>query len=64
MNVYKLDDPRISLYVTFFEMYTDNTKTNLLYYGLSLGNYENHLQNILYANTTTSQEPSIAGLTQ
>lgn len=64
MNAYGADNSSVSLYVTFFEIYTDYNKTNLLYYGLSLGNYNNHLQYILYANTTTNQEPSIAGLTQ
>lgn len=64
MNVYRADSSGISLYVTFYEIYTDHNKTNLLYYGLSLGNYDNHLQYILYANTTTNQEPSVAGLTQ
>ena len=64
MNAYETDGSSISLYVTFFEIYTDYNKTNLLYYGLSLGNYNNHLQYILYANTTTNQEPSVAGLTQ
>lgn len=64
MSAYKADGSRVNFYVTFFEIYTDHNKTNLLYYGLSLGNYENHLQNILYANTTTNQEPSVAGLTQ
>ena len=64
MSIYKTDGSTISSYVTFFEVYTDNKKTNLLYYGLSLGNYNNYLQNILYANTTTNQEPSVAGLTQ
>ena len=61
---YKADGSRDSLNITFFEIYTDIQKTNLLYYGLSLGNYNNHLQYILYANTTTNQEPSIAGLTK
>ena len=64
MNAYETDGSSISLYVTFFEIYTDYNKTNPLYYGLSLGNYNNHLQYILYANTTTNQEPSVAGLTQ
>ena len=64
MSAYGADNSSISLYVTFFEIYTDYNKTNLLYYGLSLGNYNNHLQYILYANTNTNQEPSIAGLTQ
>ena len=64
MNAYETDGSSISLYVTFFEIYTDYNKTNLLYYGLSLGNYNNRLQYILYANTTTNQEPSVAGLTQ
>lgn len=64
MSAYKADGSRVSFYVTFFEIYTDNKKTNLLYYGLSLGNYNNHLQYILYANTDTNQEPSVAGLTQ
>ena len=62
--VYNADGSRSSLNITFFEIYTNNQKTNLLYYGLSLGNYNNHLQYILYANTTTNQEPSIAGLTR
>lgn len=64
MNAYGTDGSSISLYVTFFEIYTDYNKTNSLYYGLSLGNYNNHLQYILYANTNTNQEPSVAGLTQ
>lgn len=64
MNAYRADGSSIFLYVTFFEIYTDYNKTNLLYYGLSLGNYDNHLQYILYANTNTNQEPSVAGLTQ
>lgn len=64
MNAYGTDGSSISLYVTFFEIYTDYNKTNPLYYGLSLGNYNNHLQYILYANTNTNQEPSVAGLTQ
>lgn len=37
MHVYKSDGSSASLYVTFFEMYTDSKRTNLLYYGLSLG---------------------------
>lgn len=64
MNAYETDGSSISLYVTFFEIYTDYNKTNSLYYGLSLGNYSNHLQYILYANTNTNQEPSVAGLTK
>lgn len=64
MSVYKSDGSRDSLYVIFFEMYTDSKRTNLLYYGLSLGDWSNRLQNILYANTTTGQEPSVANLTQ
>lgn len=38
MNVYKKDGSSTSLYVSFFEVYTDDKKTNLLYYGLSIGN--------------------------
>lgn len=64
MTAYGADGSGASLNVTFFEIYTDYNKTNFLYYGLSLGNYNNHLQYILYANTTTNQEPSVAGLTQ
>lgn len=64
MTAYGADGSGASLNVTFFEIYTDYNKTNLLYYGLSLGDYNNHLQYILYANTNTNQEPSIAGLTQ
>ena len=64
MNAYKADGSRVNFYVTFFEIYTDYNKTNFLYYGLSIGDYSNHLQYILYANTNTNQEPSVAGLTQ
>ena len=64
MTAYGADGSSSSLYITFFEIYTDYNKTNLLYYGLSIGNWENYLQYILYANTTTNQEPSVAGLTQ
>ena len=64
MSAYKADGSRVNFYVTFFEIYTDYNKTNFLYYGLSVGDYENHLQYILYANTTTNQEPSVAGLTK
>ena len=64
MSAYKADGSRVNFYVTFFEIYTDYNKTNFLYYGLSVGDYENHLQYILYANTDTNQEPSVAGLTQ
>lgn len=64
MSAYKADGSRVNFYVTFFEIYTDYNKTNLLYYGLSIGDYSNHLEYILYANTNTNQEPSVAGLTQ
>lgn len=64
MSAYKADGSRVNFYVTFFEIYADYNKTNFLYYGLSVGDYENHLQYILYANTDTNQEPSVAGLTQ